>query len=521
MTEPTGALDLASVVARIEPAARLGPVRALRRAIRRSRERAGGLPRAVHDRAWWVRTEVLFQLVTPMELGLAESESAAELLLLPAPPDSKSVPARTDLWRALFHAAVDREIDRALAYGRSDALVQSALRDLGRARWHAIRAVLEEENLIDASDPDRVAYREFVAFAFEVLYFDPADWDAYFPGLPRDAEPLRVAARLVGAGAVRDRTCPTGLVEESRPPSVAPRAQAEDIPIRVELTDDGRRRLAEFAAQGNDLAAAILLHQSDDPGGRDALTRLVDRLRSLLDWSPAEVTRWQAPVGDLLPRAAAGGWPIERKLLHEFQAACLAVERPTYAVDVSEWAITFGNRPIKRRLTKPRWLNALRHLRAAQRYAERLGSGIAHELDHAVHVAEDKARAALRPEIVGTLDAVGLVPGSVADRLSRDKLVEELLDTACVRGFLRIGDLRDAIARNRVKLPDLSGVGELVRGDPLIRANRELAVRLDRVYRRGEVYMRLLQRGCSVFFGTPGGRWLTRYVALPFGGAYI
>ena len=80
------------------------------------------------------------------------------------------------------------------------------------------------------------------------------------------------------------------------------------------------------------------------------------------------------------------------------------------------------------------------------------------------------------------------------------------------RGFLRIGDLRDAIARNRVKLPDLRGPGELVRGDPLIRANEWLAVRLDGVYRRGEVYMRLLQRGCSLFFGTRPGRWFSKYV---------
>ena len=55
----------------------------------------------------------------------------------------------------------------------------------------------------------------------------------------------------------------------------------------------------------------------------------------------------------------------------------------------------------------------------------------------------------------------------------------------------------------------------------MIRANRELPVRLDGVYRRGEVYMRLLQRGCSVFFGTRVGRWLTRYVALPFGGSFL
>ena len=41
------------------------------------------------------------------------------------------------------------------------------------------------------------------------------------------------------------------------------------------------------------------------------------------------------------------------------------------------------------------------------------------------------------------------------------------------------------------------------------------------MYRRGEIYMRLLQRGCSIFFGTSWGRTFTRYVALPLGGAFI
>src|SRR5262249_47485036 len=40
------------------------------------------------------------------------------------------------------------------------------------------------------------------------------------------------------------------------------------------------------------------------------------------------------------------------------------------------------------------------------------------------------------------------------------------------------------------------------------------------VYRRGEVYLRLLQRASSVAFGTRLGRWLTLFLALPFGAAF-
>ena len=90
-----------------------------------------------------------------------------------------------------------------------------------------------------------------------------------------------------------------------------------------------------------------------------------------------------------------------------------------------------------------------------------------------------------------------------------------------VRGYLNLSDLRDAIARNRLKMPDLASTYELFRGDRLIRANRRFAESLDGVYHRGEIYLRLLQRLNSVAFGTIIGRFVTRYFALPFGLAFV
>jgi hypothetical protein len=54
-------------------------------------------------------------------------------------------------------------------------------------------------------------------------------------------------------------------------------------------------------------------------------------------------------------------------------------------------------------------------------------------------------------------------------------------------------------------------------GDSLIRANRKLAADLDGVYRRGEIYLRWLQRLSAAAFGTHLGRLLTLYAILPFG----
>ena len=61
---------------------------------------------------------------------------------------------------------------------------------------------------------------------------------------------------------------------------------------------------------------------------------------------------------------------------------------------------------------------------------------------------------------------VGLSPANVAERFSRDKLVEEWLDLVVDRGYLTLGDLRDGLARNQLKLPDLAGAVDLLHGRP-------------------------------------------------------
>src|SRR5262249_46953634 len=98
---------------------------------------------------------------------------------------------------------------------------------------------------------------------------------------------------------------------------------------------------------------------------------------------------------------------------------------------------------------------------------------------------------------------------------------EDLLDRILVIGFFTYSDLRDVVSRNNLKLPDLHDPRELVRGDPLLRLDRLLATALDGVYRPSEIYLRLMQKLTAPNFGTRFGRWITRYVTLPFGGALL
>src|SRR5262249_4762454 len=88
-------------------------------------------------------------------------------------------------------------------------------------------------------------------------------------------------------------------------------------------------------------------------------------------------------------------------------------------------------------------------------------------------------------------------------------------------GFITFSDLRDAVARNSVKLADVADASEFVRGDPLLRLDRRLAAQLDGVYRPSEVYLRLLQRFSSLNFRTAAGRWFTLFVTLPFGAPLV
>ena len=130
-------------------------------------------------------------------------------------------------------------------------------------------------------------------------------------------------------------------------------------------------------------------------------------------------------------------------------------------------------------------------------------------------------RDSFRPKIAATLDDVGLLPQNLPESVSRNKLVEELLDRVVERGFLTLGEVRDAISRNQLKEPDCSGPRSFLRGDAALRMNGRLTETLDGVYEPGDFYLRWILRFSHLMFGTAIGRFLTLYFVIPFGGAYV
>ena len=260
---------------------------------------------------------------------------------------------------------------------------------------------------------------------------------------------------------------------------------------------------------------------------KDDVNQLIVRLQAALELPGQAPQPWQNSLRALVQLAGDGFWTPEARLLYDLQKVCIAHEREISTVDVVAWLLSLGRRPIRRPLPNQRYVLASQHLRSAERRlpAVRISETRRKQLGSLIQAAIKQVEARLgqqfRPLISGALEAVGLRPSNLPEQVARKKLVEELLDIVVERGFLSLGDLRDALSRNALKLPDIAGPGTLVSGDPLLQADRRLGELLDGVYRPAEFYLRWMQQLSSLAFGTRIGRFLTLNLAVPLGGAFL
>ncbi|MEP7124515.1 MAG: hypothetical protein ABJE95_26540 [Byssovorax sp.] len=558
-------MDLHSVeerLARAPAAPVLVDPRLLRRIIKRHRVVPGLGLEVPHARCYAIARETLLTIVAAAELGPAGASLPDDVILLPRPTEAelRYTPVDvllTQLWRGAFHAAVHLEIERrGAAGGLTAARIRERIHRIGETEFDEVRLVLRhDESLLPPYD-DRETFTEFAALYLELRSFDPGLLDRLFPTLRDrarvdgaidiDAAPLLALTRPEGLPEVPERT-------SSIPPSVRARASIVHAPEapRAPSLAACERYLARAAAArrtGNDVRAALLAltaHAVAPPdqiaaalaAARDDLDALAVRLDSALspERPPTEAERETARVAwtPILLALARSGFrrtlrhTVSARLLLDLQSAAVARERPQSAVDLVEFALSLGRRPIVRPLPAAIDVRIIGYLRRATLKLRFVTLDPASHrvlgtlLRQAGERAEENARATLRPRLIEALDAVGLAPRDAPERLARAKLTDELLDQAVHHGFLGIGHLRDAISRNQLKLESLSGPRELLFGDPLLKADRRLGIALDGVYRRAEIYLRTLQRLSSVAFGTAPGRLLTLYLILPVGGAFV
>jgi hypothetical protein len=505
--------------------------RVLRRIIKGHRD-LRGFGQVPHEACYWLPKTALQRFVDRVDVAVDMAALPDSVIVVTGDRSGLATGApapHSALWRSIFHARVHQQLEELHAAG---ALGAAAFRErvhrLGQTELDAIRWVLRQEAMLLPPVDTPSVYSELVASYLELRCFEPDGVARMFPAI--DVEHVDA---VIAVDVDRD-----ALLAASRPPRAPavpliaqPQPEPEPEPEAnrpaVFVTPSARRGAEAARKQGNFARAAILAARSGDS---DAARADLDELVALLSRSfdGADPTGWAEGLAPLVTFAAsqASMRNAGSRLLYDLQAACVIAAREVEVADVIGWLLSRGKRGLVRPLPATRPIRAARRVRSAANklaactLASREARERLFETVHAiVEAADHHARAAYRPAIVAALHAVGLEPQALHERVAERTLVDELLDRAVSVGRLTLGDLRDAFSRNDLKLPDLQ-LRELATGDPLLRADQHLAISLDGVYRRGESYMRALQKLSSLLFGTKLGRVLTLYLLLPLVGSY-
>ncbi|MHC4402085.1 MAG: hypothetical protein ACYTG0_20635 [Planctomycetota bacterium] len=441
--------------------------------------------------------------------------------------------------------------EQRLARGElSPSQVRLAIRSLGIQQFDETRDVLRHEGLLLGTDDATAALIEATAVFWELYHFSGRSLRSWFPGIEDPNRAARVLRQVVDPDSVFSGCRPKG----------APKPTAESVGAEIDAGSLGEDPVetphegpsgprdasvyhklagrAERAAERGNLVRSLILwtrarswapREAAGPARsavRENVDRLTHRLLVALEQPQADPDTWHAPLTHLVQLAADGFWAAEARLLYDLQKVCVDQERGAHRLDVFRWLVSLGRRPLRRPLPFQKSVSICLHLHSARRRLAhtRLSGEERGRLDaligQASEKAEQKVRSEVRPVLRQALDEVGLQAENVPERVAARKMVEELLDRLVERGVLTMGDLRDALSRNHLKLHDLAHPKELVCGDQLLRVDHQLARSLEGVHRRGEFYLRWIQSISSLTFGTPVGRILTRFLFVPFGGAY-
>jgi hypothetical protein len=507
----------------------------------------------------------LAHVATDERNGLTPEQLPPRLILLAQPAETDlQGQARPevlrDYWRLLFQArlrlSLDKQLAGVLATGPD---LQRRQERIGRAEFAECREILLEEGYLDPQDDDGAVHVQLAATHLTFARFSPQLLPIWFPalcdredlpglfGAGLEVETLLADTRLSGAADLptverlpEHDSLPEGTLSSVE--VIIPPAPQDSPPRSGPLTAIQahlKRIRAQRVEQRGNVVLAALLHMqlmaasdgteaaAQAEQARRNVARLAERLQVALGLSYADREDWHAALVPLLRPAAHGFWPAAARLLYDLQKVCVDHECGLYQVDLRGWLLSLGKQPLRRSVPAQREVLMVKHLRSARRrlYTVPLAGHDRKHLDRLLKAALDRARHALRdwcrPRLAAALDKVGLIPANYPELISRDKIGEELLDCIDRQGLLTLGEVRDAIARNQLKLPDLAGSAEFLHGDKLLRLNGELAKALEGIYHPGEFYLRWLQSSTSLLFGTAAGRLLTRYLLLPFGGAFV
>lgn len=531
--------------------------RVVRRMIRELYGFARLSTRIPHTESLVARAEDIRMVAHPDELGLEDFGQLSDLSILVAQPEDSELDnnAVQDLlqivWGRLFHSCIDLQLRRQLDSRQlSRDVIQDCIDRVGQVEFDEAHAVLRSELRLLNPDSHIEAYCEFVATYLQLSKFSPDLLPVWFPSLEEtpgvlsvltthiDVDKLFAETRLYGA---TEPDLSTAAMRDELRMASERQSWSEGISLKPSEARYTRllRKRAKWAERGNTVSAGVSAMRAYESAttedgkqlalglAREDIAAMADRLRAALNFREADVEDWRRSLWALLENSTIGFWSSDKKLLYDLQKVCLDHERTVYQVDLVKWIVSRGKRPLRRPLNNLREVMMAKHLASsASRLVYVRLSGLERErlsrlLHAAAELAEVQMRTRMRAPLRQSILDVGLNPGSVPEQVAFDKMVEESLDCITQRGYLTMGYLRDAISRNDLKLPDLTGPRDLIRGDHLLRTDDRLDVSLDGVYRRGEFYLRWLQVVSSLAFGTRTGRFVTLFIAIPFGGGLV
>lgn len=529
--------ELKKLLNQTDPGVVLVPLRVLRGIIQREYRVPYLLAEVPHGRCHVFDRQVLFREVEQDKLDLDPDRRLPETVLLIARPTQEELEGDLEAlllayWRLLFHCKIDEAMNLQVAAGNfSRATLRSRIEVIGQTEFEEIRSVLREENCLTRPDDDLHVYIEFCAVYLDLRYFAPNLRASYFPSLRNLA--------VIDALLAQDVEAET-LFRKTRLPG------APDPVVRTDTSSDESndyyhrllKQAETYSARGDTIRAAIIhtraariapaaLTQKTRRLAHADLERLTQRLAAALNLNETQASEWLQVLPSLLEKADQGQWTMEARLLYDLQNVCVEFEKRLFALDVVEWLVSAGYRPIQRPLHSLQVVRMTKHLRsAAQRLTQARISDEDRQrlrglLQTAQQDSEDRLRERFRPVLADALYDVGLLPKNRPEQVAKNKLIEELLDRITEFGFFTFADLRDCIARNQLKMEDLTDPHDFWRGDALLRLDRRLSTAMDGVYRRGEFYLRMLERLSSLLFGTQAGRFLTVNLVVPFGGAFV
>ena len=527
-------MELQKTLSERDQAAVLVSARVMERVIPEACDVQGILWSVPHSKSFVADRSLLFQFVEQDDLLISPDRLPPETLILLAQPRSEDLSEKEysktllKYWQRLFHANVHLILgDRFAQKLLTEEHIEERIDRIGQTEFEEIRSVLITEKYLFEKADKKEIYIEFVSVFLELKYFAPYLLPVYFPAI-HDLDVVEdIISSDLDADALFERTRLEGAAE----PVLQPKAVSDES---HEYYYRLVRQAEKATEQGNIVKAAILrtraarvapaaLTPKTHDDARANLKQLTDQLQTSVQLSEEESGELLNYLVSLLDKADQGRHPVEAALLYDLQRICNEFEQETYALDLVEWFFSVGKKPVKRPLPNLKYVQVIRHLRTAvQRLTSaRLRDDERQKLSKLLHTAlsrcEERLRNRFRPVITAVMEDVGLGPTNSPERISFNKLVEELLDQVIDVGFITFGDMRDALSRSQLKMPDLRDPQEFIRGDPLLRMDRRLSTLLDGVYRPGEVYMRWLQRTTSLNFGTSVGRTVTRYFTIPFG----